>query len=156
MSNPEVQIEFTGDNYDFAKLAQQIDAASWDEDNEIEAGQYTAESLKAFVTAPRTFLTVAFIGGEFAGMASGSMMLHPHKTGNWLYVDELDVTTDRRRQGTGKALMEFLETYAKQLGCYELALGADTPNVAANKLYESRKPSEIEPANWYCYKLKDT
>lgn len=149
-----ISVQLIKPDHDFATLASSIDTAAWDDLNEIDQGDYTATSLSNFVRQPRTFLVTAHVGEEFVGLASGSVMLHPHKTGQWLYVDELDVVVSYRRQGVGTAIMDFLDNYARELGCYELALGADTPNEGANGLYKSRNPDEIEPANWYCYQLK--
>ncbi len=153
MSSQSIRVHLVTKDHDFETLASSIDTATWDDLNEINVGDYTASSLQNFVEQPRTFLVIAEIDNEFVGLASGSVMLHPHKTGQWLYVDELDIAVNFRRQSVGTAIMDFLDSYARELGCYELALGADTPNEGANGLYKSRKPDEIEPANWYCYQL---
>lgn len=139
---------------DFAALAAAIDAAEWDAVNEIEKGTYTADSLRQFVTAPRTFLVVAMQGEKLAGLASATIQLHPHTESQWLYVDELDVAVPFRRKGVGSAIMKHLRDIATEQGCHELALGADAVNTPANALYARLRPDKVESVKWYSYDIQ--
>ena len=138
---------------DFSELAQQIAAAQWDDANEIEPQEYSAECIRNFVEHPRSVLIFAYLGNTFAGLTSGTVQAHPHGSGKWLYVDEVDTAVDQRRKGVGKAMMEWCFDYAKTNGLKEVALGTERDNVAARGLYDSLKPSYTEDVIWYGYEV---
>lgn len=51
------------------------------------------------------------------------------------YVSHLIVKKDRRRQGIGRALVQYVIEQAKQRGLRELSIGVDLDNYPALKLY---------------------
>lgn len=53
-----------------------------------------------------------------------------------LYIDDLCVDENVRGQHIGKALYEYVKTYAKQIGCYNLTLNVWECNQTAKKFYE--------------------
>ncbi len=148
----EVRQILPGD--DLEQLAVQINNAQWDAANEIDEGSYSAASIKTFVSFERSVFVAAFVGGELAGIASGTLQTHPHSAGTWLYIDEVDVAVNFRRQGVAQSMMAFLTEYAKAHGCYELALGTEINNEGAQKLYHSLKPSYTEDCVWFGYELQ--
>jgi aminoglycoside 6'-N-acetyltransferase I len=84
-------------------------------------------------------------------MAS-AFVLHKPDGDTWLYVDEVDVCADKQQKGVGKAIMLFLFEYGKDNHCDEVWLGTEKDNVAANALYKSLQPAEIENFVGYLYK----
>lgn len=62
-----------------------------------------------------------------------------------LYIDDLCVEEDKRGMHIGKALYEYVLAFAKQNGCYNVALNVWSCNPNAMKFYEScgLKPQKI-------------
>ena len=53
-----------------------------------------------------------------------------------LYIDDICVEESSRKKGVGTALYQFVEAYAKELGCYHLTLNVWTCNPGAAAFYE--------------------
>ena len=53
-----------------------------------------------------------------------------------LYIDDLCVDEQKRGLHVGKALYEFVRSYAKESGCYNLTLNVWSCNKSAMKFYE--------------------
>ncbi|CAM3851566.1 GNAT family N-acetyltransferase [Alkalicoccus chagannorensis] len=56
--------------------------------------------------------------------------------GRRLYVSRMIVRKEDQGRGIGRLLLDYLITYAASLSYRELALGVDTDNAPANRLYE--------------------
>ncbi|MCR5458005.1 MAG: GNAT family N-acetyltransferase [Clostridiales bacterium] len=54
-----------------------------------------------------------------------------------MYLDDLCVDKEHRKQGIGKKLFEYVCLKAKELGCYHVTLNLWTLNEDAQKFYES-------------------
>ena len=77
-------------------------------------------------------------GGQFLGEIS--LVLNkddPDYTvsGRRIYVSRLIVRKENRRQGVGKALVEYAVSRAADMGYSELSIGVDTDNYPALRLY---------------------
>ena len=77
-------------------------------------------------------------GGQFLGEIS--LVLNkddPDYTipGRRIYVSRLIVRRENRRQGIGKALVEYAVSRAAEMGYTELSIGVDMDNYAALRLY---------------------
>ena len=55
--------------------------------------------------------------------------------GRRMYISHLIVRRENRRQGVGRALVEYAAARAAELGCSELSVGVDTDNYPALRLY---------------------
>ena len=53
-----------------------------------------------------------------------------------LFIDDLCVDANARRQGVGELLFEFVKREAKRLGCYEVTLNVWAGNEHAERFYE--------------------
>lgn len=53
-----------------------------------------------------------------------------------LYIDDLCVDENRRGQQIGSTLFEYVKSYAKESGCYNLTLNVWTCNESARRFYE--------------------
>ena len=136
----------------FSKIVDFITTASWSKKSEINPDDYSEEDLRTCVTNKHNIFCVAFLDGQFAGMAS-AYVLHKPDGDIWLYVDEVDVCLDKQQNGVGTSLMQYLFNYGKDNKCEEVWLGTEKDNVAANALYTSLKPTEIEDFVGYNYKV---
>lgn len=106
------------------------------------AKKYTDEELIAIMaddTAP------IFVGvdenGEILGYAFCQFIQHLNnniltdiKT---LYIDDLCVDEEKRGMHIGKQLYEYVVTFAKENGCYNLTLNVWSCNESAMKFYEN-------------------
>ena len=129
-----------------------IKSALWSKNSEINPSDYSIEGLRTCILSEHNIFCVALLDGQFAGMAS-AYFLHKPDGDIWLYVDEVDVCSDKQRNGVGTALMQYLFKYGEDNKCEELWLGTEKDNVAANALYTSLKPTEIEDFVGYNYKV---
>ena len=140
-----------------AKLVDEINQAAWDETNEMT--EYDAESLLAYLERQDTiFVTCHNVVTDQAtlmGIASSRIEMKPYGKELWLYVDEVDVCSDQRQKGAGKAIMNHLIAFARETGCEELWLGTEVENAPANALYQSLDPDDVAEVIGYTYETDD-
>lgn len=135
---------------DFAEISRLITASEWDE---LSAHSPLSETALADIANnPAYFFLMARTGGKITGTALAVVLLKTDGS-KWLYVDELDVHPQFRRQGIASALMGELFSYAKKEGIEEAWLGADNGNRLANSFYESFAPAEKEGFTGYTFDL---
>ena len=143
---------------DLPRLVDEINSASWDDANEM--CEYTVDALSEYLTRQDTlFVTCHEITERdrtLLGFASSRFEIKPYDKSRWLYVDEVDVCADQRQRGAGKAIMRKLIDVAEQSDCEELWLGTEVENLAANALYQSLDPDEVEKFVGYTYETDDT
>lgn len=137
---------------DIGQLVTQINGAQWDEANDMVA--YDESHLAHYVADPdAVFVACHHDDGTLMGIASSRFETKPYEGERWLYVDELDVAVDQRGRGAGSAMMRFLMDLARTAGCTEVWLGTEVDNAAANALYRSLGPSEIETFVGYAWRV---
>ncbi len=136
-----------------ARVTEDLNAAVWDKANDIKG--YDERYVTEFVASKDNVLLVAYVGDKVAGVCLASKNYAPYKDNeSWLYIDEVDVSSQFRRQGIGKMMMEKLFEIGRDMGLPEAWVGTESDNEAANHLYKSLNPSEIEDCIGYTYKLK--
>jgi len=91
---------------------------------------------RRFLEDERHHLVVAFDDEVAVGFASGVEMTHPDK-GTELFIYELAVAAERRRQGIGTALLRELALVGRRRGCYGMWVLAEADDEAARSLYRS-------------------
>ena len=137
------------------KIVDDINAAQWDEANEISP--YREQALRQYLDTTDTVFITCYRSeageSELLGMASGRVEIKPYDATQWLYVDEVDVCVNQRRKGVGRALMEAMCALAVEADCELVWLGTEPDNTAANALYDSLEPDEVEPFTGYCFEL---
>lgn len=151
---PIVEVITPESNLD--RIVADINAASWDEANEMCA--YDVEGLLAYLRLEDTVFIVCRDedeAGTFLGMASGRLQLKPYGQERWFYCDEVDVCVDQRRKGAGAAMMRKLLSIAYEHDCEELWLGTEIDNVAANGLYRALHPDDIMQFVGLTFEMKD-
>ena len=107
--------------------------------------------LAAYLREPNHFLFVAICEGVVVAQAAAVIHRHPDKVTE-LYIDEVGVAAEFRRQGIAKMLLKVLFKLGREEGCEEAWVGTEHDNVPAKRLYESRG-AEGQPFLMYLYKL---
>jgi aminoglycoside 6'-N-acetyltransferase I len=92
--------------------------------------------LAAYLADPGHMLLVAIAGGQVVGQARAIVHRHPD-AGPELYVDNLGVAEDFRRQGIARRLMLALYELGRAAGCVETWVGTEPDNDPALSLYAS-------------------
>jgi GNAT superfamily N-acetyltransferase len=90
------------------------------------------------LTDPRRTFLVAELGGEIVGTAD--MVVVPnltHRARPLAFVENVVVTSARRGDGIGRALMVEVEARARDAGCYKLQLLSNELREDAHRFYES-------------------
>lgn len=114
---------------------------------ELEAAQHLfdgparAEWAARFLAAQGHLMVIAYVAGVPAGFVSGIEMLHPDK-GTEMCLYELAVDAPYRRRGIGRALTRALAAVAQERGCYDMWVGVDLDNEAAQATYRSAGASD--------------
>ena len=104
-------------------------------------------ATNTFLADPRHHLLVALDDdGRAVGFISGVEMTHPDK-GTEMFLYELAVAEDARRQGIGLALTASLADLARSHGCYGMWVGVDTDNAAAHATYRAAGGNKPEPCD---------
>lgn len=136
------------DDADLGEIAHALNAS----ESELSVKEFTASTLKDFLSQPQAFYLIATHADKLVGAAHGYGHLHPAGP-KYLYVDEVDTVEQYRRQGIASALMKSIFAYAKNQHYNEVWLGADNGNDPAFRLYESLEPTEREPGVIFSWKI---
>jgi ribosomal protein S18 acetylase RimI-like enzyme len=118
-------------------------------DEEIEPRR-----LAAYLAEPGHLMVLAVAAGEVVGQARGMVQRHPDKATE-LYVDNLGVTPDRRRERIATRLLDELVAWGREQGCEAAWVGTEVDNEAARALYQGRG-SEAETFVMYFYEFAET
>ena len=110
--------------------------------------------LARYLQDPSHLMVVAVFNGEVIGQARGVVHRHPDAPTE-LYLDNLGVTPDRKREGVATRLLDDLVAWARSLGCEQAWVATDVDNDAARALYLGRG-SEAENVVMYFYEFEDT
>jgi [ribosomal protein S18]-alanine N-acetyltransferase len=92
--------------------------------------------VASFLRDPTHHLLVACRAGRPVGFVTGVETTHPDK-GTEMFIYELAVAPDERRQGVAKALLAELSDIAREHHCYGMWVLTDADNVAALAAYRS-------------------
>lgn len=107
-------------------------------------------TAKRFLDAEGHVLFVAYADETPVGFVSGIEMTHPDK-GTEMFLYELAVADDSRREGIGSALVTALRDLARQRGCYDMWVLTDADNSAALATYAASgagRPSAHVMLTW--------
>jgi len=108
-----------------------------------------AARVAAYLAEPNHLMVLAVSGGEVIGQARGMVHRHPDLPTE-LYIDNLGVAEDRRREGIATRMLDDLVAWGRELGCEEAWVGTEVDNEAARTLYQ-RRGSEAETFVMYAY-----
>lgn len=107
--------------------------------------------VAAYLAEPNHLMVLALSGGEVIGQARGMVHRHPDLPTE-LYIDNLGVADDRRREGVATRMLDELVAWGRDKGCEEAWVGTEVDNVPARTLYE-RRGSEAETFVLYFYEF---
>jgi aminoglycoside 3-N-acetyltransferase I len=99
-----------------------------------------------FLAQPGHHLLLAFDdAGTALGFVTGVETTHPDK-GTEMFLYELGVAEEHRRQGVATALVETLAALARERGCYGMWVATEAENAAALATYRAAGARPPEPA----------
>lgn len=113
------------------------------------AKKYSDAELESILRDPTTPVFAALDGDKFLGYAFcvfRQYLDHSIMTDvKSLYIDDLCVDESARGKGVGRALYEYVLTFAKENGCYNVTLNVWACNENARRFYEKLgfKPQKI-------------
>ena len=101
-----------------------------------------ADSTERFLRQPGHHLLFAYDrDGRAVGMITGVETTHPDK-GTEMFVYELGVAPEARRQGVATALVRALAEIARSNGCYGMWVATEPDNDAAKATYRRAGATE--------------
>ena len=84
------------------------------------ADLFSPRKLAELIQDPNCIVAVAEIGGKVVGHIYGAVVNHAESEFNlsefYLYIYQIGVDDDARRQGAGRALITFIRDWARALG----------------------------------------
>jgi ribosomal protein S18 acetylase RimI-like enzyme len=116
---------------------------------EVFDHEINPQYLAAFLGDPRHIMYLALDNKVVVGMASAVEYFHPDKPPQ-LWINEVGVALNYRKQGIGRQLVQQLVASAKDRGCIYAWLGTDTENVAARACFGS-VPEVETPQSFLLY-----
>lgn len=104
---------------------------------------YTREDIE------RGGVFIAYIDDVMVGYIAGSLFERPyHVRKKGLSIDELFVREEYRKQGISRALINMLETYAREAGCTYMTVTTDYENTLSRSFYQSSNMIEATVEYW--------
>lgn len=132
----------------------QLDAKSASVLDDVAAGVFDApvrpDYLAAFLAEANHHMLLAIAGDLVVGMASAVVYVHPDKPRN-LWINEVGVGDDWRRQGIARGLMAAVLDLSEALGCEEAWLGTELTNLPALALYRGIEGAEEEAGVYFTW-----
>jgi ribosomal protein S18 acetylase RimI-like enzyme len=107
--------------------------------------------LAAYLAQPGHLMVLAVTDGEVVGQARGMIHRHPDLPTE-LYIDNLGVTPNRRRERLATKLLDELVAWGLELGCEEAWVATEPDNEAARALY-AKRGAEAETVAMFAYEL---
>ena len=97
-------------------------------------------------------MVVALRDSAVVGMCTAIVHRHADKASE-LYVDEIGVAEDYRRQDLGRRMLDEMLRWGAGRGCQEAWVATEPNNSAARGLYESLAPREMDECVFYTFTL---
>jgi ribosomal protein S18 acetylase RimI-like enzyme len=119
--------------------------------DDVFDGPVDASRLAAYLAERSHVLLVAIADGAVVGQCAAIIHRHPDKPTE-LYIEEVGVAPDFRRQGIARRLLDEMLALGKSSGCEEAWVGTEHDNDSARGLYETRGAA-AEPFVMYVFEL---
>jgi GNAT superfamily N-acetyltransferase len=101
-----------------------------------------------FLADPRSHLLVALDDEEIVGWAYGYELLRPE--GRWMmFMQQIDVVVDRRREGIGRALLDRFVEIARSKGHQRMWLYTAAGDAVARRLYRGAGGDPAEKLGYW-------
>jgi diamine N-acetyltransferase len=105
------------------------------------ADLFPPEKLAALIQDPNSILAVAETGGKVVGHIYGEVATRAEdefrQADSYLYICQIGVDDDARRQGVGTALIAFVQDWARAFGLTALQLDHWAFNTRARDFFEA-------------------
>jgi GNAT superfamily N-acetyltransferase len=105
------------------------------------ADLFPPEKLAALIQDPNCIVAVAETGGKVVGHIYGEVVTRAedefHQADSYLYINQIGVDGDARRQGAGTALVAFVRDWARAFGLKALQLDHWAFNAHARDFFEA-------------------
>ena len=101
--------------------------------------KYTDSELKDLLADPARPVFVAEEGGEVLGYAFcviENTERHNLRAEKTLFIDDICVDETRRGNGIGKALYDYVNQYAREIGCRRITLNVWSFDTGATEFYK--------------------
>ena len=102
-----------------------------------EGTEWDAEQGKKFLENPDNVFFLATWNEQFAGFLTGHRLQRFDKRKAEVLLYEIGVNENFQKKGIGKALIEKVKEWGKEVGADEMWVLTNKSNVAANALYQS-------------------
>jgi ribosomal protein S18 acetylase RimI-like enzyme len=102
-----------------------------------------ADYATRLLANPQNFLLVAERQQGPVGFVWGYLLQRLDQDKYQLFIYEVDVSPDARRQGVGTSLMNFIAAYAKEHQLVEAFVLTDSDNLAAHGLYKGTGATRV-------------
>lgn len=113
------------------------------------------DATARFLAEPGHHLVAALDAGRVLGFVTGVEMTHPDK-GTEIFLYELSVAEDARRQGIGSALVAALRDLARERGCYGMWVLTEDDNDAALATYRGAGATDVGQPVMLEWELSDS
>lgn len=119
-----------------------------------EGTKWDVEQGKKFLENPDNALFLALWDEQFAGFLTGHRLQRFDKRKAEILLYEIGVNENFRKKGIGKALIEKVKNWGKEVGADEVWALTNKSNFAANALYQSAGGVTENPDDtMYVFKL---
>jgi ribosomal protein S18 acetylase RimI-like enzyme len=116
------------------------------------ADLFPAQKLAALIEDPNCIVAVAEIGGKVVGHIYSAVVARAetefNRAGSYLYIYQIVVDDDARRQGAGTALITFICDLARTLGLTAVQLDHWAFNTRARAFFEACGFSPMKVTMW--------
>jgi len=94
------------------------------------------DHLRKLLSDPKFIALVAWLDGEMAGALAAYELVKFEAERSEIYIYDLAVREEWRRQGVATALIEALKPIAREAGAWVIYVQADPPDAPAVALYD--------------------
>jgi aminoglycoside 3-N-acetyltransferase I len=112
-------------------------AEVFDEPGTYQAAVPDDEYLHDLLGGDSFIAVAAVIDDEVVGAVTAYVLAKPEQSRSEIYIYDLAVRADFRRQGVATGMIEALKTIARERGCHVIFVQADEGDLPAIALYES-------------------
>jgi ribosomal protein S18 acetylase RimI-like enzyme len=121
------------------ELIKKVDAAFISQLNVLfdEGAEWDSQQGEKFLKDSNNALFVAFLENQVVGFLTANRLQRFDKRGAEVLLYEIGVREDARQKGIGKALINEVKLWAKEVGADEVWVLTNRSNAAAVALYQS-------------------
>lgn len=106
-------------------------------ENDFRSNFVYEENARMFLSNTMNWIFACIENNRIIGFAYGYELNRLNDIGNMLYIHEVGVLSEYRRQGIGKQILNGIKSLCKLSGICKFFLFTEKSNIAACALYES-------------------